>query len=76
MLRLSNMILAPPLCSLPQHFFDQLAGRTTQFRVPDLLASDESAVDSLSESLTDETLLHSTGLDQIEYPSVHLPPSR
>ena len=35
-------------------------------RIPNLLSSDETAIHRLSERLTDETLLHGTGIDQIE----------
>jgi len=35
-------------------------------RVPNLLASDDPAVDCLSERLADKALFHGLGLDQIE----------
>src|SRR5712691_8570658 len=66
MLPPSHMSWVTASCSSPQYFFNHLVGRSTHSRVPNLLASDETAVDSLSERLADETLLHSAGLDQIE----------
>ncbi len=60
------MTWARPLCSLPEYFFDELARRTAHLRVPNLLASDEAAVNRLSESLADETLLDRAGLDQVK----------
>lgn len=66
MLPLSHMSEVTALCSSPQYFFNHLVGRSAHSRVPNLLASDETAVDSLSECLEDETLLHRIDLDQIE----------
>ena len=54
------------LCSSPQYVFNHFLGRATHSCVPKLLASDEAAVDSLSERLADEMLLHGAGFDQIE----------
>src|SRR2546430_11566020 len=61
-----NKLWASPLGSLPEYFFDELARRTAQLRVPNLMASDEAAVNCLSESLADESLFHRAGLDQVK----------
>src|SRR5713101_1301312 len=66
MLPPSNMPWVMALCSSPQNSLNGFAHRSAHLRVPNLLASDETAVDSLSERLADETLLHSADLDQIE----------
>src|SRR5260370_385900 len=61
-----NKFWAAPSGSLQQHFFDEPSRRAAQLRVPNLSASDEAAVNRLSESLADETLFHRAGLDQVK----------
>src|SRR6266436_10196207 len=62
----SNIPWTSPLCSMPEDFFNNLARRTVQLRVPNLLASDETAVNSLSERLANEALLHRAGFNKVK----------
>src|SRR3977135_3546019 len=62
----SHKLWTSPLCSLPEGFFNNLARRTIQLRVPNLWPSDETAVNSLSERLANETLLHGAGFNKVK----------
>ena len=62
----SYMSWVTALCSSPQHFLNDLARRSAHSRVPNLLASDQTTVDSLPECLADEVPFDRTGLDQIK----------
>jgi len=61
----SKILWTLPLCSLQEDFFN-LSRRAVQLRVPNLLASDETSVNSLSERLANETLLHSADFNKVE----------
>src|ERR1700730_4101672 len=54
------------LRSSPQRFLHDLARRSAHLRVPNLLTSDQTTVNSLRECLADEIPLDRTGLDQVE----------
>jgi hypothetical protein len=50
----------------PQRFFYNQARRSDHSRVLNLLASDQTTVDSLRDSLADEVSLDRAGFDQVE----------
>jgi len=62
----SHIFWMTALCSPPQHFFYKLTRRSAHSRVPNLLASDQTTVNSLPERLADEGPLNGSGLDQVE----------
>ena len=66
MLPPSHMSWVTALCNSPQRFLNDLARRSAHSRVPNLLASDQTTVNSLPECLADEVPLDRAGLDQVE----------
>jgi hypothetical protein len=66
MLPPSHMFWVPALGSPPQRLLQDLARRSAHSHVPNLLASDQTPVESLFECLTDEVPLDRTGLDQVK----------
>ena len=66
MLPLSCMSWASALCSTPEYVGDDLAGDSAHSRGPDLLASDQTTVDSLPQRLADRVPLDSANLDQVK----------
>src|SRR5213593_2313323 len=60
------MLWVTALRNSSQRFLHDLARRSTHLRVPNLLTSDQTTVNSLSESLADEVPLDGAGLDQVE----------
>jgi hypothetical protein len=61
-----NMFWAAPLCSSAQDFLDNLARRFAQLRVPNLSASDQTTIKSLSHSLAYEVPFNCPGLNYIK----------
>jgi len=66
MLPLSHMSWVTALRNSPQRFLHDLARRSAHLRVPNLLTSDQTTVNSLPECLADEVPLDGAGLDQVE----------
>src|ERR1035441_10459559 len=66
MLPPSYMFWVTALCSSAQHFLDDLARSSAHSRVPNLLASDQTTINSLSERLADEVPFDGACLDQVE----------
>ena len=66
MLLPSCMSFVAPLRGPPQHFCYDLARGSTQLRVSNLLASDQTLVKSLPQRLTDEAAFDRSGLDHIK----------
>ena len=66
MLPPSYMFWVSALCSPSQRFLNHFACRCAHFPAPNLLTSDQTTVDSLSERLADEAPVDRTGLDQVE----------
>src|ERR1019366_4523353 len=62
----SHMFSESPLCSPPQCIFDPLACRLAQLCVPELLAGDQPAVNSLPQRLTYKRPLDRAGLYQVK----------
>jgi len=62
----SYMLWVSALCSPSKRFLNHFACRSTHLPAPNLLASDQTTVDSLSERLADEAPLDRAGLDQVE----------
>src|ERR1017187_5160839 len=60
------MFWAAALCGSPQHSLHDLARRSAHWRIPKLLANDQTTVNSLPERLVDEVPLDGAGLDQVE----------
>jgi len=60
------MFRVTALCSSPQHFLHKLAPRSAHARVPNLLARDQTTVNSQPERLANEIPLDGAGLDQVE----------
>src|SRR4051812_4432378 len=54
------------LCNSSQCFFEELADRSTHSRIPNLLPTNQSALDRLPESLSNEVPFHRVGIDQVE----------
>ena len=54
------------LCNSPQCFFDDLADRSAHSRIPNLLPTNQTALDRLPQSLSNEVPFHRAGLDQVE----------
>src|ERR1035438_937048 len=60
------MFWVTALCSLPQCFLDDLARRQVHWRVPNLLASDQTTVGSLPHRLAYEVPFDRASLDQVK----------
>ena len=60
------MFWAAALCSPPQRFLKDLVRRSVQLRGPNLMASDQTAINSLPQRLADEVPLDRAGLDQVK----------
>src|SRR5262245_3395271 len=54
------------LCNSPQCFFDDLANRSAHSRIPNLLPTNQTALDRLPQSLSNEVPFHRAALDQVE----------
>ena len=65
LLRLS-MFWAAPLCGSAQDFLDNLARGPAHLRVPNLLASDQTTINALPNSLANEVAFDRTGFDHIK----------
>src|SRR5471032_1670406 len=66
MLPPSHMSWVTALPNSPQRFLHDLARRSAHLRVPNLLTSDQTTVNSLPGCLADEVPLDGAGLDQVE----------
>jgi hypothetical protein len=66
MLPLSHMSWVTALRNSPQRFLHDLARRSAHLRVPNLLTSDQTTVNSLPKCLADEVPLDGAGFDQVE----------
>jgi len=62
----SHIVWKTALCFPPQHFLYKLTRRSVHSRVPNLLASDQTTVNSLPERLADEGPLNGSGIEQVE----------
>jgi hypothetical protein len=60
------MLSDASLCRSPQDFLNNLARRSAQVRVSNLLASDQTTINSLPQSLADEVAFDRSGLDHIK----------
>jgi len=58
--------MSSSLCSPPQPSLYNFARRSAHLSVPNLLASDQTTFDSLSDCLADEAPIECAGLDQVE----------
>lgn len=54
------------LCNSPQCLFYDFADRSAHSRIPNLLPTDQTALDSLPQRLSNEVPLHRTRFDQVE----------
>src|SRR5437899_12162785 len=54
------------LCNSPQCFFEDLANRSAHSRIPNLLPTNQTALDRLPQSLSNEVPFHRAGLDHVE----------
>jgi len=66
MLPPSYMSWVKALCDSPQYYLYDLAGRSAHSCIANLLATDQTTVDSLPQRLADEVPFHCASLDQVK----------